>query len=193
MVRSPKRPLRLDLQARSASRDTRRWALVLVVLAGAFGISTVERWMRPQEAPVTGRAIVADGDTLTIAGVRIRLIDIDAPELEQTCRDVGGEEWPCGRRASAELRSHIRGRDLTCRPRGRDQYTRMLATCALPDGSDLNAWMVRQGWATASGAENVYGAQEAEARAARRGIWSGSFMPPRDWRRQHPRSDAIGN
>ncbi len=189
MAQPPRRPPRSDLQARFARRDTRHWVLVLVVLAGALGISTVERWMRPQEAPVTGHAMVADGDTLTVAGIRIRLIDIDAPELEQTCRDPGGDEWPCGRQASGELRSHIRGHDLTCRPKGRDQYGRVLATCVLPDGSDINAWMVRQGWATVSGAANVYGAQEAEARAARRGIWSGSFMPPREWRRRHPRDD----
>ncbi len=167
--------------------------LALAVLAGSLGIYAIEHWMRPPEAPITGRAIVADGDTLTIDGTRIRLVDIDAPELDQSCRDPGGQEWPCGRQASGELRSHIRGRDLTCRPKGRDQYNRVLATCAaLPDGSDVNAWMVRQGWATASGAANVYGAQEAEARAARRGIWAGSFTPPRDWRRQHPRTDAGG-
>ncbi len=75
-----KRPSRRDLQPRFAGRDTRHWALVLVVLAGALGISMVERWMRPREAPVSGRAMVSDGDTLTIAGVRVRLIDIDAPE-----------------------------------------------------------------------------------------------------------------
>ena len=188
-----KRPSRRDLQPRFAGRDTRHWALVLVVLVGALGISMAERWMRPQEAPVSGRAMVSDGDTLTIAGVRVRLIDIDAPELEQTCRRPGGDEWPCGRQASAELRSHIRGRDLTCQPKGRDQYGRVLATCALPDGSDINAWMVREGWATVSGAAEVYGAQEAEARTARRGIWSGSFMPPREWRRRHLRDDAGGD
>jgi len=176
-----------------AGLDTRRWVVVLVVLAGSLGVYAIERWMRPPATPVAGRAMVADGDTLTIAGIRIRLIDIDAPELDQTCRDPGGEEWPCGRQASAELRRHVRGRDLTCRPKGRDRYNRVLATCALPDGSDVNAWMVREGWATVSGAANVYGAQEAEARAAGRGIWSGTFMPPRDWRQRHPRTDTRGN
>lgn len=192
MMQPLKRPRWSGAQTHRASLDTRRWTLVLVVLAGSLGIYAIERLMRPPEAPVTGRAMVADGDTLTIAGTRIRLVDIDAPELEQGCHDAGGREWPCGRQASGELRSHIRGRDLTCRPKGRDQYNRMLATCALPDGSDVNAWMVRQGWATISGAAAVYGAQEAEARAARRGIWAGSFTPPREWRRQHPRDDAGG-
>lgn len=193
MAQPPKRPRWPAAPMHRAGLDTRRWMVVLVVLAGSLGVYAIERWMRPPEAPVTGRAMVADGDTLTIAGIRIRLIDIDAPELEQTCRDPGGEEWPCGRHASGELRSHIRGRDLTCRPKGRDRYNRVLATCALPDGSDVNAWMVREGWATVSGAANVYGAQEAEARAARRGIWSGRFTPPRDWRRQHPRLDVSDN
>ena len=102
MAPPPRRPPRFDLPTRFAGRDTRHWALVLVVLAAALGISTAERWMRPQEAPVTGRAMVADGDTLTVAGIRIRLIDIDAPELEQTCRDLRGDEWPCGRQACTD-------------------------------------------------------------------------------------------
>jgi endonuclease YncB( thermonuclease family) len=60
----------------------------------------------------------------------------------------------------------------------------VLATCALPDGSDINAWMVRQGWALAYYSE-AYRTEEDEAHAARRGVWAGSFIPPWEWRRQH--------
>ena len=169
--------------------DTRRWTVVVIVLLGSLGIYTVERWMRPPDAPIVGNAFVADGDTLTIAGTRIRLIDIDAPELDQTCLDAQGRDWPCGRQASAQLRSHTRGRDLTCQPKSRDQYGRTLATCTLPDGSDINAWMVEQGLAVTSGYDNVYGAQQADAKSAKRGLWAGSFTPPRQWRQQHPRAD----
>lgn len=172
------------------NRDGRRWAVMVIVLIGSLGVYAVERWMRPQGAPVVGNAVVADGDTLTIAGTRIRLIDIDAPERDQTCLDAQGRDWPCGRQASSQLRSHIRGRALTCRSASRDKYARALATCALPDGTNVNAWMVEQGWAVTSGAANVYGAQQAAAKSARRGMWAGSFMPPRQWRDQHPRNDS---
>ena len=49
-----------------------------------------------------------------------------------------------------ELRAHVRGRELRCEPKGHDRFERVLAICFLPDGSDLNAWIVRHGWALAS-------------------------------------------
>lgn len=158
-----------------------------IVLFGSLGIYAVERWMHPPDESIIGNAFVVDGDTLSISGTRIRLIDIDAPELDQTCIDSQRREWLCGRQASAELRSHVRGRDLTCQPKSKDQYGRVLATCALPDGSDINAWMVQQGWAVTYGHADVYGRQQADAKSANRGLWSGSFIPPREWRREHPR------
>lgn len=169
--------------------DTRRWTIGVIVLIGSLGVYAAERWLKTSDAPVTGSAFVADGDTLTIAGTRIRLIDIDAPELDQMCLDAQGRDWPCGRHASAQLRSRVRGHDLTCRPKSIDKYGRTLATCTLPDGADINAWMIQQGLAVTSGFANVYGAQQDEAKSARRGLWSGSFTPPREWRHQHPRSD----
>jgi len=172
-----------------ASRETRRWTVVVIVLIGSLIIYGVERLIRTQDAPVVRNAFVVDGDTLTIAGKRIRLIDIDAPELDQTCLDAQGRDWPCGRQASSQLRSHIRGRDLTCQSKSLDQYGRTLATCTLPDGTDINGWMVEQGLAVTSGYADVYGSQQAAAKAAGRGLWAGSFTPPREWRRQHPRSD----
>lgn len=168
--------------------QTGRGLVVAVVLIGSLGIYAVERWLRPPDAPIVGNAFVVDGDTLSISGTRIRLIDIDAPELDQTCIDAQRREWPCGRQASAELRSHVRGRDLTCQPKSKDQYGRTLATCSLPDGSNVNAWMVQQGWAVAYGYADVYGRQQADAKSARRGLWSGLFMQPREWRHEHPRA-----
>ena len=51
-------------------------------------------------ADITGIPRVIDGDTLEIAGERIRLHGIDAPELKQTCADAGGKEWRCGQDAT---------------------------------------------------------------------------------------------
>lgn len=162
---------------------------MVIVLIGSLGIYAVERWMRAPDDPVSGNAFVADGDTLTIAGTRIRLIDIDAPELDQTCTDAQGRGWPCGRQSSAQLRSRIRGHNLTCQPKSIDKFGRTLATCALPDGTDINGWMVQQGWAVTSSFANVYGAQQDDAKSAKRGLWAGTFTPPREWRHQHPRTD----
>jgi len=174
---------------RAFGTDTRRWTVAIVVLIGSLAVYGAERWFKSPDAPIVGAAFVADGDTLTIAGTRIRLVDIDAPELEQTCLDAQGRDWPCGRQASAQLRSRVRGHDLSCQPRSRDQYGRTLATCTLPDGTNINAWMVAQGWAVTFDDANTYGAQQREATSARRGIWAGSFTRPQEWRHQHPRRD----
>lgn len=169
--------------------ETRRWLVVLIILAGGLGTYGVKFWNAPPNAPIVGTAYVVDGDTISISGRHIRLVDIDAPELAQDCQDGQGKPWPCGRSSAAALRGLLRGRELSCRPQAYDQYHRVLAVCSLPGGTDINAWMVRQGLAVTSGFAKIYGAQEIEARAAKRGLWTGDFTPPREWRRQHPRID----
>jgi len=167
--------------SRAQGVDTRP-VIALVVLVALLAAYAYQHWER--QSPLIGRARVVDGDTIDIAGTRIRLEDIDAPEANQTCIDVRGQPWPCGRTATDELRAHINGHELNCQPSGFDRYRRVVAVCSLPDGSDVNAWMVRQGWALTSGYFRTYGAEEAEAEFAKRGIWAGRFTPPAQWRRQ---------
>lgn len=163
----------------------------LVCLTGfyAFGRRHVarvhiDRAQIERRAPIVGRAWIVDGDSIRIAGTSIRLEGIDAPEWDQTCADSNGRTWRCGQAATRELREHIGGRELTCRPRALDRYGRTVANCSLPDGTDVNAWLVRRGWAVAFGFTNIYGSEEAEAKSEKRGIWAGSFVYPSEWRRQ---------
>ena len=162
-------------------------AVVLMIALALFGRARIETL--PRAAPpgdIVGTARIIDGDTIDIAATRIRLAGIDAPESDQPCTDAGNRPWACGRVATQELVAHVAGRPLTCHPSGLDRYRRVLATCALPDGSDINAWMVQQGWALAyTQYSDAYRGEEAQAQAAARGIWRGSFMPPWDWRHLH--------
>jgi endonuclease YncB( thermonuclease family) len=160
-------------------RGNARALIVLVVLAVGLALYAS---MRPSSTPFVGTVRVADGDSLEIAGVRIRLEGIDAPELDQTCTDAHGRSWPCGRAAQRELRAHLGDRALKCSSNGSDRFRRVLAVCVLPDGSNVNAWMVQQGWAVVSGYRGTYSPEQDEAKAARRGIWAGTFEPPRQWR-----------
>lgn len=125
----------------------------------------------------SGVARVADGDSLEFSGERIRLRGIDAPELNQTCRRRN-EEYPCGRQSMSALRQLTAGRAVLCEGWERDRYDRLLATCTA-DGVNLNARQVAEGWAVAYGG---YEAEEKIARDARRGIWSGEFSRPNEWR-----------
>ena len=139
---------------------------------------------------ITGRPSVTDGDTVVIRDTRIRLHGIDAPESAQTCQDVTGKEYRCGQAAALALAEHIGQANVTCEPRDTDRYGRTVAVCR-KGREDLNAWMVRQGHAIAYRryAED-YVAAEGEAKAAKRGIWAGTFQEPQDWRRDRRAGDT---
>lgn len=135
--------------------------------------------------PLIGRASVIDGDTLEIAGQRIRMQGIDAPESAQTCDDETGKPWLCGQQAALELDAMVAARPVTCEidPRDpQDRYGRTLGWCRVA-GTALSTRMVREGFAVAYRQYLDYKdhtprpykseliAAEDEAKSARRGLW----------------------
>ncbi|MPZ46986.1 MAG: nuclease [Betaproteobacteria bacterium] len=112
---------------------------------------------------------VHDGDTLTVlqgrTQVRVRLADIDAPELRQ---DFGTRS----RQSLAELCFR---KEATLHERGRDRYGRVLAAVSC-EGDDANAEQVRRGmsWVYVRYApkDSPLYAIEADARVQRRGMWA---------------------
>jgi endonuclease YncB( thermonuclease family) len=73
---------------------------------------------------------------------------------------------------------------VSCQPRDRDRYGRIVAVC-FKGISDLNRWMVANGWAVAYRRYSEdYLADEDAARRSRTNIWSGDFDMPWDWRAQ---------
>lgn len=154
------------------------WVTVVVLFAAlAFIVSWLDRGNLETR---NGKPTVADGDTLQMGDRRIRLAGIDAPEYHQTCDD-GGRVVECGRASRNHLAKLIGGRAVNCSGDRSDQYGRLLGICRAGD-VDLNATMVRDGWAVSY---NAYPAEEAQARRSRRGLWAMTFDRPRDWRRQH--------
>jgi endonuclease YncB( thermonuclease family) len=137
----------------------------------------------PVSADVIGEAQVIDGDTLQVAGERVRLHGIDAPETKQACSLSGGG-YPCGQNATRTLSSATAGKVITCKGEKRDRYGRLVAVCYAGD-DDLNARMVRDGWALAYRRYGKdYVPQETQARAAGSGLWQGQFVEPWEWRKQ---------
>jgi len=162
----------------------------LVAFALALGVVSVVHGLIPgargadAARPLTGRARVIDGDSLAIGDTHIRLEGIDAPEAAQTCARRWFGAWACGAAATRALSDRIGSRPLTCEAHGRDRYGRTLAVCFV-DGLDLNAWMVRQGYAWAFVRYSTsYVREEAAAKAQGLGIWQGHAIPAWEFRAQ---------
>lgn len=174
---------------RLPSRRRSTWTVVAIGLALGLGILRVpEIRGLLGVGSIDGQPRIIDGDSLEIGGQRIRLHGIDAPELVQTCLDRSGRPFPCGERAREALNEIVGMAALRCIRVGEDRFQRILARCRLPDGSDVGATLIRQGWAVAyhgDGGEE-YRAAEIEAARRRTGLWSGRFDRPEAWRRDHP-------
>ena len=156
-----------------------RDVVVTLVLLG--GVAILAAWFsKNAEQSPSGAARVIDGDSLEVAGTEVRLQGIDAPEYGQTCNSTG-KNIPCGRQAAKWFRRLINGRQVVCSGWETDQYGRLLANC-VASGVDLNAKMVRDGWAVSYGG---YEGEELDARQNKRGLWAGDFERPSDWRKTH--------
>ena len=89
-----------------------------------------------------------DGDTIHKGSKKFRLEGIDAPETRQSCL-YQGKTWFCGRAATSALEKKIEAaKTIKCEGDEKDSYGRVIAIC-YADNQDLNAWMVRGGWALA--------------------------------------------
>lgn len=156
-----------------------RRVLTLVVI-----LSLCMATLVAQTQVLRGRVVaVADGDTITVLDAsrvpqHIRLNGIDAPETTQ----------PFAARSKENLSKLVFGQDVTVVWSKRDRYDRIVGT-VLVGTTSANlaqlmsgfAWYYRN-YAGDVAAENrpLYEAAEAEARAARLGLWSDS-APQAPW------------
>lgn len=134
--------------------------------------------------PVQAETVrVIDGDTFQLGEQRIRLLNIDAPEIGQTCDDAAGKPWRCGEAAANALRDLTARGQVICESTGEDLYGRLLAHCTAA-GIDLGQALVERGLAVAF---VRYGDEYLDAEIAAfksgRGMWAGSFVRPAEFRR----------
>ena len=161
-------------------------ALIAAALSG-LGLPSDLMGSAPREqdwSALAPEVRVVDGDTLRLGDRTLRLAAVDAPERGQGCTDPQGRWFDCGAAAAEALSRLIDGRSVVCVVRGRDRFGRGLGVCRA-GGADLNAGLVRAGWALAYPDDPAMLALEAEARRAARGLWAGGFQRPEEWRRRN--------
>lgn len=181
-----------------AARDLRRhgwtWAVGFLLL-GLTGCPFESSTPAPSltnnpNIHFTGRVVgVSDGDTIKIlrdrTEVRVRLEGVDCPESSQ----------PHGKRAKQFTSDFCFGKIVGVQEKEKDRYGRTVGEVFLPDGSSLNRELVRNGyawWYKAYSKDTSLGTLEAEARAARRGLWADKNpMPP--WEFRKTKRDAHAN
>lgn len=155
-------------------------------------VSAISRSSR-DPLTLSGPATVVDGDTIIVAGERIRLHGIDAPELDQTFW-YRGQNIHCGTMALAALQALTAGLDLSCQIVEYDVYGRLVGKCFSPNDIDIGERLVRSGWALAYRQFSLdYVEAEEEARQAERGLWGGSFMMPWRWRKSMTQTRMNAN
>lgn len=170
----------------------------LLIATFIIAIYAFPQWVQAQKySDKVWRGVVthvSDGDTLWVrpeAGgdaVDIRIDAIDAPEI---CQDFGPE-------ARAALAARVLHKAVDVSPKRRDGYGRLLARLREPAGgahsgadrsSDLGAWLVSSGNAWAhqyKSFKRVYGQEQAQAQAARKGLFANAqAVQPRVFRKQH--------
>lgn len=172
-------------EAATMSRATSRTAIALAIVAAA-GIAKAAE-------PITGSPRIIDGDTVEIAGTKIRLQGIDTPETDQVCFTATGDHDLCGVRARDALAARYGDKPWTCTVAGTDKYHRSLGSCTA-GGEDVQGWLVRQGLALSFVRySHTYDADEAAARQAKAGLWSGCFIAPWEWRARSDKTVLLGS
>lgn len=161
-------------------------AVLLALLAGSVA--------------ATAETVVRDGNTLQLAGVTYRLDGIEAPDFDQICVNSYADPWACGVEARDQLAKLIDRREVSCQDLGPDKTSgkRRAGLCIVAgETASLNQLLVRAGLALSAAdakdsVKDSIKAEEAEAKNKHRGLWSGCFMAPQDFRRWNLKAALLG-
>lgn len=191
--------LRIPSKLKTVLPELRPWGIGVLgaAVVGALVASLPLGWISPSldladvvpdvwgaEEVVAGYAVSLTGDSMRIDGKIVQMADIEAPELTQTCARSDGGNWNCGQAALNALRRLTGRSTITCQVQYTDTSGRRVAKCSAGE-TDLAAEMVRNGYVFASGALfPTYGSEQAEAQAAKTGLWGGTAKSPDDYRNE---------
>lgn len=139
-------------------------------------------------ADFSGQVVsVLDGDTIEVlhsnSAERIRLNGIDCPEKGQAY----------GKRAKQATSQLVFGKEVTLQTHGKDKYGRTIADVLLPDGTNINHELVKNGWCwwyrKYAPGNVILDELERRARGAGVGLWADPApIPPWEWREHQRRN-----
>lgn len=142
---------------------------------------------------ITGPMRVIDGDTIEVAGQRLRLHGIDAPEHNQMCGGGGAPLWPCGSWATGEVRARYNGKAVDCEALETDRYGRTVARCFV-NGEDMGSALVQSGLAFAYLKYSLdYVGDERDAAQFGRGLHAVGVQSPAAFRSVERRIRQVWN
>lgn len=122
----------------------------------------IKRFHRPV---ATGPGVLVAGDTT------IHLAGIDPLKGDASCDLASGKSWPCGRAATFSLRRLIRRRSVVCDILERLDDATVRGRCSVAK-VNINAWLVRRGWARpAEGGASGFAKEMAAAQDDKSGQW----------------------
>ncbi|MEM9621602.1 MAG: thermonuclease family protein [Pseudomonadota bacterium] len=180
-----------------------RHCMAFLLIAITFTVNEFDQFsaMVEQEDNLLGPAYAnaIDGETLYLKGIEVSLFGIDAVERDQVCQNQTGADYPCGNNATQALQSLVQKEQVICLPIVSINDRRILGVCELLSGKstptsaeefideyrphNLSRLMVVNGHAIGIGAgADIFDEEQLEAQTLRKGIWQGSFVPPRLWR-----------
>ena len=135
-------------------------------------------------ANVSQAADVIDGDTIKQDGTTYRLWGLDAPEIGQQC-EYRDNYYDCGELAKMGLTAFLGDDAVTCEKVNTDRYKRLVARCAV-EGLDIGSWLVSNGLAVdyPRYSKGYYKTEQDAAEEGEKGIWSGDFTLPWEWREE---------
>ena len=98
---------------------------------------------------------------------------------------IDDQFYECGQKSRDFLLNLIKNKKIKCKKKDFDRYKRIIAICYAND-VNINREMVRSGWAIAYRRySKIFVIDEDFAKKEKKGIWSGEFIQPSEWRRSN--------
>ena len=151
-----------------------------------------EMGFNPEDYPfVEGYAEAISGSMLSVNGLHIKLLGVEAPYMQQTCANKFGQAYNCGQVSRNWLQDWLQNKTVKCHIISPEKNGRATGVC-FSQGYDVGAVVVNAGWAVAyTKNTDIYVPYEQQAGTKKRGLWAGTFYKPWDWKKLQNRESKI--